>query len=335
MAQGLRKRITDKVTASDSIYQPSKPSAVRRILVIKHGALGDIIQGLDAYASLRAQFTKAHITLLTSKNFASLMQIMPYFDEVQIDERAPFWKISKLISMRGLLRDDFDMIIDLQCSKRTNHYHQFLTHPHQIWFGTANKCSHPYPDFSGVNNAERMLVAIDMAAGHFYGDNAVKRAEADLSFLSADKSAFALPENYAVLMPGCSPAKPSKRWPAKQYAALAHKLLAKQIRPVLIGTHIDAPACDEIMNNAPDCLNLCTRTNLAELAAISSDAQLVIGNDSGPVFLAAKTGAPSWMLMGADTDPLMSAPKGARARYIKTDDLHSLSADMVMDAVFS
>ena len=90
MAQGLRKRITDKVTASDSISQPSKPSAVRRILVIKHGALGDIIQGLDAYASLRAQFTKAHITLLTSKNFASLMQTMPYFDEVQIDERAPF-----------------------------------------------------------------------------------------------------------------------------------------------------------------------------------------------------------------------------------------------------
>ena len=32
----------------------AEPMPHRRILVIKHGALGDIIQGLDGYASLRA-----------------------------------------------------------------------------------------------------------------------------------------------------------------------------------------------------------------------------------------------------------------------------------------
>ena len=33
----------------------------RRILVIKHGALGDIVQALDAFASLRAGNPLAHI----------------------------------------------------------------------------------------------------------------------------------------------------------------------------------------------------------------------------------------------------------------------------------
>ena len=37
-----------------------------KILVIKHGALGDIIQGLDAYASLRKGNPEAHIAIMTT-----------------------------------------------------------------------------------------------------------------------------------------------------------------------------------------------------------------------------------------------------------------------------
>ena len=313
--------------------QAKKLSSVQRILIIKHGALGDIIQGLDAYASVRAQFADAHIALLTSKAFAPLMRSMPYFNEVHVDKRAPFWQLPSLLHMRRLLLDDYDIIIDLQCSKRTNHYQKYLTNKGQIWFGTAKNASHPYPDFTGVNNAERMRVASDMAASFAYGDKRIHRVEADLSFLSADRDIFKLPKSYALLMPGCSPAKPSKRWPASSYAALAKLLLSKKITPVLIGTKIDQDACDEIGNQVPDCVNLCGQTDLAQLAAIAAGAKLIVGNDSGPIFLAAKTGAPSWMLMGADTDPSMSAPTGKNAHYIKTDKLQSLSADEVMRAI--
>ena len=58
-----------------------------KILVIKHGALGDVVQGFDAYASLRAGLPDAHIAVLTSPTFASFMQMMPWFDEVHIDPR--------------------------------------------------------------------------------------------------------------------------------------------------------------------------------------------------------------------------------------------------------
>ena len=314
--------------------QPKTLRAVQRILIIKHGALGDIIQGLDAYASVRAQFADAHIALLTSGAFAPLMRSMPYFDEVHIDKRAPFWQVPSLLHMRRLLHDDFDMIIDLQCSKRTNQYQKFLTKKAQMWLGTAKNASHPYPDFTGVNNAERMRVASDMAACLIYGDKGVHRVEADLSFLSADRDTLKLPKSYAVLMPGCSPAKPSKRWPASHYAALAKLLLSKKITPILIGTKIDQAACDEIANQLPKSVNLCGQTDLAQLAAIAAGAKLVVGNDSGPIFLAAKTGAASWMLMGADTDPSMSAPTGKNAHYIKTDNLQSLKADEVMSTIF-
>ena len=89
-------------------------------LVIKHGALGDIIQGLDAYAALRQSFPEAHITLLTSRPFAPLMAEMPFFDEIIIDKRAPSWQLSALYSLRTLFQRSFDYIIDLQCCGGTH-----------------------------------------------------------------------------------------------------------------------------------------------------------------------------------------------------------------------
>ena len=41
----------------------------RRVLVIKHGALGDIVQGLDAFASFRAGNPQAHIALIPASDF--------------------------------------------------------------------------------------------------------------------------------------------------------------------------------------------------------------------------------------------------------------------------
>ena len=43
-----------------------------KILVIKHGALGDLVQGFDAYAGLRAGHPDAHIALLTSPPFSGI-----------------------------------------------------------------------------------------------------------------------------------------------------------------------------------------------------------------------------------------------------------------------
>ena len=40
--------------------------AMKNILVIKHGALGDIIQAIDTFESLRLSFVQSRITLLTS-----------------------------------------------------------------------------------------------------------------------------------------------------------------------------------------------------------------------------------------------------------------------------
>ena len=296
-----------------------------RILVIKHGALGDLVQGFDAFAGLRSGLPEAHITLLTSPPFADLSRRAPWFDDVAEDPRAPAFNLSQLLRMRRLLQAGWDMILDLQCSRRTARYHQFLTPSATRWFGTASGASNPYPDFTGVNNADRMKMAIEMAGG----DRVVR---ASLDWLTSSQKTTE-GKDALVLVPGCSPTKPGKRWPASSYATLANSFIADGRNVVIVGTAADRASADAVLQNAPACVDMVGRTSLDALAALFGRAHAVVGNDTGPVFLAAKTGVPTLMVMGGDTDPSMSAPVGPRAGWVRQDDIASVTSRQAIDAL--
>ena len=305
-----------------------------RILVIKHGALGDIVQGLDAFASLRAGCPNAHIALVTTPAFASLAAMMPWFDEVITDPRAPAFNIRQIIRMRSILRNGWDKIVDLQCSRRTAHYHRFYASSDSRWFGTANGVSDPYPDFTGVNNHRRMLTGVGMAGGRELAPD-----EVDFSWLMGTNSAAAVPfeglrgRPFATLIPGCSAAKPQKKWPAERFVALANALHFAGMEIAIVGTKTDRPDADLLMKGAPYCHDLVGKTDIKGLAELLAMSNAVVGNDTGPLFLGARLGARSVMVMGPDTNPLMSAPTGPRCGWLQADPIKDVSVDAVLAAL--
>ena len=295
-----------------------------RILVIKHGALGDMVQGFDSFAGLRAGRPEARITLLTSPLFSGLMRMTPWFDEVVEDRRRPVFDVPQLLGIRTLLHQEWEMIVDLQCSRRTSRYHRFLTPSGTRWLGTSSGASDPYPDFTGVNNVERMKVAAKMAGG-------ADSVTAQLDWLASAKASIS--KQAVVLVPGCSPAKPSKRWPAAHFAAVARGLMASGRDVAIVGTAADRDAADLVIAEAPGCTDMVGKTDLAALTGLFASAHAVIGNDTGPVFLAAKTGVPTLMVMGQDTDPDMSAPTGAKAGWVRQDRIENVAPHAVLDAL--
>ena len=295
-----------------------------RILVIKHGALGDMVQGFDSFAGLRAGRPEARITLLTSPPFSGLMRMTPWFDEVVEDRRRPVFDVPQLLGIRTLLHQEWEMIVDLQCSRRTSRYHRFLTPSGTRWLGTSSGASDPYPDFTGVNNVERMKVAAKMAGG-------ADSVTAQLDWLASAKASIS--KQAVVLVPGCSPAKPSKRWPAAHFAAVAQELMASGRDVAIVGTAADRDAADLVIAEAPGCTDMVGKTDLASLTTLFASAHAVIGNDTGPVFLAAKTGVPTLMVMGQDTDPDMSAPTGAKAGWVRQDRIENVAPQAVLDAL--
>ena len=307
-------------------------TAKDKILVIKHGALGDIVQGLDAFASLRAGNPQAYITLMTSPGFLSLAEMMPWFDDVVTDPRASLINFVASLRIRRHFRRNWSVIVDMQCSGRTGWYFSHFRLPKTRWIGVTPGCSDPLPEFTGVNNRLRMMKAAELAGGI--------NQTADMEWLMSDKEAFhsdwqvdpAL--GYAVLVPGCSLAKPQKRWPAKYFAAVGNDLLARGVKVYVVGTAEDRCAIDRVLADAPDVIDLSGKTNLPELGRLLCDASYVIGNDTGPVFLAAKTGAPTLMMMGPDTDPSMSAPVGIAASWLRANPISGITVTAALASLY-
>ena len=63
----------------------------------------------------------------------------------------------------------------------------------------------------------------------------------DLSFMHSENPELdKLPERYVLLICGCSPTHPYKRWPVQNFCELAQRLAARGVAPVLIGTNAEA-----------------------------------------------------------------------------------------------
>jgi len=102
--------------------------------------------------------------------------------------------------------------------------------------------------------------------------------------------------------------KDYKHWPLKRFAALADHLHDAGLQPALIGAAPDRPAVDRVLEFSR-CrpIDLAGQLPLGELIALFEQARLFIGNDSGPMHLAAAAGTHIVALFGP-TDPARWGP---------------------------
>ncbi len=152
----------------------------------------------------------------------------------------------------------------------------------------------------------------------------------DLDWLKKTKLEIDGP--YAVLVPGAAPHRPAKRWPVRHYAELGRYLRAQGLTIVVAGTKVEQPLAAEIVMQVPDALDLTGKTDLLALGGVFARAALAVGNDTGPMHLAALTGCPSLVLFSAESNPRLTAPNGVRPgqiRILAVNDLRHLDVSRV------
>jgi ADP-heptose:LPS heptosyltransferase len=274
---------------------------VSRILVIRHGALGDFVQSFGPFAAIRAHFSRDEITLLTTAPFAGLARLCPWFDRVEEDARPAWWNLSGLLRLRGQLAG-FSMVFDLQTSGRSSRYFALAGHP--PWSGIARGCSHPQtgPTRERTHTWERQRDQLRIAG-------LADVPDPDLWFLT-DRPVAGLPARFAMLVPGAAPHRPAKRWPAERFAGLAVLIAEHGLTPVVVGAAADAPLAAAILAACPLAVDLTGRTTIPDLFTVAARAALAIGNDTGPMHIAAATGTPCTVLFSAESNPAMTAPRG-------------------------
>jgi ADP-heptose:LPS heptosyltransferase len=118
------------------------------------------------------------------------------------------------------------------------------------------------------------------------------------------------PKPYAMFVPGGSAHRPEKRWPVERYGELARILYARGLEVVIIGGPQEAALAQAIQRQVPGARDLTGRTDFASIAVLGAKAALAVGNDTGPLHLAAAAGAPTVVLFSSASDPALSAPRG-------------------------
>ncbi len=304
-------------------------SAVQRILIIKLGALGDFVQALGPMQAIRAAHPDAHIALLTAPSFVELADQCPWFDEVIADSRPPFRKIGSWYALRRRLRAGrFDRVYDLQTSDRTGWYWRLL--------GPGRR-----PEWSGIvpgplrhaNPARDQMHTIDRQAEQLAIAGIARVPPPDLYWVEADIGRFDLPRRFVLLVPGASAHRLAKRWPAERFAALARDVAARGAKPVVVGVAAEKALAAAICGRCQEARDLTGETSLIELFALARRASGAVGNDSGPMHVAAAAGTPSVVLFSSESDPALCAPRGSGVVFIRRPELTGLSVTEVSGAL--
>jgi ADP-heptose:LPS heptosyltransferase len=302
------------------------------ILVIKHGSLGDFIMVTPAFRAIRQHHPQAHIVLMTAQPYASLAQQMPYFDQVWVDNREKWYKLSALFRVwrklnGGGLTKRFDRIYDIQGSSRTAFYFKLLAAPKPEWVGAVRGCSHPRPFPPDLYHPR------EIHQRHLATAGLCVEQMPDINWMQAEVSALKLPPRFVCLMPSCSAKHAVKRWSAAGFAELIDWLGSQGIPCVLLGTKEDKSVIDAIkckVSNMNDGMDLCGKTTLAMIAEIARRSVAVIGNDTGPMHIAAATGTKTVVLFSKQSKSAhLCAPSGEQVHILEHQDLTQLPFTVV------
>ena len=278
------------------------------ILVIRLGAMGDILHVLPAVATLRRSFPHQKISWAVAKKWVPLLEGNPNVDFLlPFDRTSPAQFLQSLRTVhdvRPSLAIDFQGLIQSALLGRASR-------PHVYW---------------GWN---RSVVRESLAAlfyTHAYVPHATHKVETNLELAQAAGASSVARDFYIPpgreegILPGdpfvlTSPFAgwAGKQWPLEFYESLAKKLKEAGI-PLVANI---PPDRDPEFSKFPSILK--HTSSLEGLIYATRRAAAVLGLDSGPLHLAAALGKPGVALYGP-TDPAINGPFGGSIDVLRTSD---------------
>lgn len=301
--------------------------------MIKHGALGDIIKAFGVFRSLAKHYEGVPLDILTTPSYASFFKNIPWFDQILLDSRGgPFESLNLL--QHQIPWDTYDLVVDLQNSKRTNRYGQYVRwflNGKPLWSGSLGYRTLNYP-FAWKRLQSlygRFVYQLNQLGINLTEDEILP----DLSWLAPQDLPIKLPQNYVILIPGSSPGALEKRWPAESYGQLARELEGRGLTPILVGGPDEVDLMPSIMALCPGALNLCGKLSLLQLAHVARGAKFIVGNDTGPLYLVQASGNPTMVLWSDHSVPEIHAPRGPQVRVLQRDQLSDLSVHAVLQGL--
>ena len=302
------------------------------ILIIKHGSLGDLIQANGAIKDIKEFYENRKVILLTSSPYSIFMSECPYVDGVITDKRLPRWNLFFLYNLKKLLaRYNFSKVFDLQNSKRTKFYRNFII-KNAEWSSSVDTLApgQSKKDFDNYPVLDRMELQLKKSniPTKYVKNIDLNWANEDLSSLTNKYTN----RDYILIFPFCSKKHQNKKWPFFKDLISRIRREYKNNYSILI-----APGPYELEEanqlNAKIVMDNGKSINIKMLISLINDAKFIIANDTGPAHIASHLKKKGLVLFGSHTSAEKVSIENSNFRALTVKNLADLDVDTVMKEV--
>ena len=305
-----------------------------RIAIVKLSALGDIVHAMIVLQFIKKHLPDVRIDWIVEERFADLLAHNPDIDQIltvrlKTLKQSPFRLFDEIRKIRNYAHNRYDIVIDLQGLIKSGLLSRMLGPTtgfdrHSIREKAAslfyrNAFAVPYE----MNVVERNMALVNAALGLDISLAELKNKKPFLYFEAEEreKSTGYLSQNEKNIVYILGSSWESKIYPPERMAKVIAELGENAL--LVWGSDSEYQAAESITRQSG--AKILPKLTLGELKALISQADLVIGGDSGPTHFAWALNRPSITLFGptpAERNVLESATNRTISSSSAVDPLH-------------
>jgi ADP-heptose:LPS heptosyltransferase len=311
----------------------SAPPDARAVLVVRLGALGDVVRTRFAFPGLRELYPRARIGWLVEDRAAPGLEGIVGLDELlrvprsHLSARRPREAAARLRALARELREhSYDLAVDFHSILKSALLARASGAPVRVGYGAPFAREGAGPLYTHrarvtprhLSRFERNAALVEFLGGAVPGGPPPLALPAELPAELA-----ALPRGRMVIHPGTSEATRYKRWAPEGYGEVARRLReATGVESLVTWGRVEGEraAAEAVVAASGGAARLAPPTRgVGELLALLERGRLFLGSDSGPMHLASLAGLPVVALFGP-TDPVENRPfPGGPQRVLRVD----------------
>jgi heptosyltransferase-1 len=307
----------------------------KKVLIILHGAIGDVTRGLSLACRIKAAWAEVELTWAVEPLSKELVLNHQAIDHVIIFERHKGLP-AYVRFIRELRAQKFDLVLDLQRHFKSG-ITSFLTgSPQRVGFNQHNA-----KEFNWIFNNQKIkavdnfsakiehyqlfgdLLGLPRQQPYDFGLAPLDSEKQEVWRLISEEAAHQQVQirkeelKYALLL---GSTWPSRFWQESYFVEVVNSLHREfGAKALLVGGKSEADIAHSIFKHAVkgSAIDLTCKTKLSELAALFGFCQFAAGSDCGPMHIAAAAGIPVISFFGA-TSEKRSAPYGSEHLVLNT-----------------
>jgi lipopolysaccharide heptosyltransferase II len=310
-----------------------------RILVIRLGGLGDVLNVFPALAGLKHTRPEAQLSWLVEEGAAPLVEVNRDIAQTFVLPRRR-WQAALLEPrkiapvpaevarfVRHLKRCRFDLALDFQGTLKSGILGLLSGIPRRIGFAPPHcrELNHLFtteqvalPDHPIARAQKNLALVHAVAPAAQCRAPRLRCPQEDTAFAESLTQGLRLKTRHVVgIHPGTSDFGRFKRWPVERHAEVARRMAEKlHARTLVTWGRGERPLAQRLVRLSGGTAVLAPPTTLTQLAEVIGRLDLFIASDTGPLHLAAILGKPVVAILGPK-DPIIYGPYGSTSIIVR------------------